>query len=53
MNKKQFQEIIKPMLKENDKPFNRQVWNDSLYHYESQLPNRAFSWVKTPKKYYN
>lgn len=53
MLKRQFQTALKPFLKKNDKPHNRQVWNDMLYHFDSQLPSNAHYWKKTPKKLYN
>ena len=56
MLKKQFVELIKPHLKENDKPFNRQFWNDCIDNLSREGGSlnikKAQYWVKVPKKYY-
>ncbi len=55
MLKKKFVEMIKPFLKKNDKPFNRQLWNDTLdsLSKDGELNiNKAQHWTKTPIKYY-
>ena len=53
MNKKEFFEYyIKDNLKENDKPHNRQIWNDTLDFLDKSGSKVNFSWVKMPKKYF-
>ena len=55
MNKKEFtNNYIKPYLKENDKPFNRQLWNDTtdILIKDNRLEKSAQNWIKTPVKYY-
>lgn len=56
MLKKEFVTIyIKPFLKENDNPFNCQLWNDTLDNLSKNglvNINKAQYWIKVPKKYY-
>ena len=52
MKKSTFQAIIKPHLKETDKAWNRQVWNDMLDSLSKSGEKVSFDWVKTPKRLY-
>ena len=45
---------IKPYLRINDKPANRELWNSQIDFFlkSEQIPKRAENWIKTPKKHY-
>lgn len=46
---------IKPFLKEDDTPYNRQLWNNTLDTLSKNGDiniNKAQYWTKVPKKYY-
>lgn len=55
MKKSEFVEMILPSLKANDKPYNRQLWNDTLDRLAKSGEvniNKAQYWAKSPAKYF-
>lgn len=55
MTKKEFIDILDEFLIPDDKPYNRQQWNDTLDLYSRNgllNINRAQYWTKSPLRYY-